>query len=149
MPSEPNLRLLRLEWLTAQILLLVGVIIGVGGLYLPASYKIAGAPRISGAAQSAGGAATAQAAQARQFCSTAVATAKEFGIVPSATHSSDAAPAKTDVQGRYVCAAENGSAAFTVSVDLICRDVGAARCFSLFNVAQSDGTVLYQRQDEQ
>ena len=31
-------------------------------------------------------------------------------------------------------------------VDLICRNLKDPRCTSLYNVSQTDGTVLYQRQ---
>jgi hypothetical protein len=31
-------------------------------------------------------------------------------------------------------------------VDLVCRDLKNPRCTSLYNVMQTDGTVIYQRQ---
>jgi hypothetical protein len=142
--AEHNLRMLRLEWLTAQVLLALGVIIGIAGFFAPVSFKAGpgSIPSIPGAAS----APSSQAAAAQQFCSTAVARARDFGVVPGDTRPSGV-PDKTDVRGRYVCAAETSSSKFTVSVDLLCRDVGTESCFSLFNVTQSDGTVLYQRQD--
>jgi hypothetical protein len=65
--------------------------------------------------------------------------------VPTAA-SPDGTPQRTDVQGRYVCVAKNGQAQFTISVDLLCRDLADQHCFNLFNVTQADGSVLFQRQ---
>src|SRR5215472_6314342 len=144
--AEPNLRILRLEWLTAQALLAVGVVVGIAGFFVPVSYKAG--PSSSASAPGAASAPSAQASAGTQFCSTAVARARDFGVVPGDTRPSGM-PDKTDVTGRYVCAAEAGNGKFTVSVDLMCRDLGTERCFSLFSVTQSDGTVLYQRQDQQ
>lgn len=144
--GEPGLRLLRLEWLTAQVLLALGVVIGIAGFFLPVSFRAGPSSTVS--EPGAASAPPARAAAGEQFCSSAVATARDFGIVPGDTRSSGM-PDKTDVRGRYVCAADSGSSKFTVSVDLICRDLDTERCFSLFNVTQSDGTVLYQRQDQQ
>lgn len=143
--ANPSLRMLRLEWLTAQILLALGIVIGIAGFFAPFSYRAGPSPTASGPASPAGSSAQSAAAQ---FCSTAIARARDYGIVPGDTRPSGV-PDKTDVTGRYVCAAENGTGKFTVSVDLLCRDLATERCFSLFNVTQSDGTVLYQRQDQQ
>jgi hypothetical protein len=144
--AEPNLRMLRLEWLTAQVLLALGVIIGIAGFFAPVSFKAG--PGSTSSTPGAASAPSPQAAAGEQFCSTAVARARDYGVVPGDTRPAGM-PDKTDVTGRYVCAAENASGRFTVSVDLLCRDIGTERCFSLFNVTQSDGTVLYQRQDQQ
>jgi hypothetical protein len=144
--AAPNLRMLRLEWLTAQALLALGVVIGIAGFFAPVSFRTGPASSVSPPGST--GAPASRAEIAAQFCSTAVTKARDFGVVPGDTRSSSV-PDKTDVVGRYVCTAENGSNKFTVSVDLLCRDVGDGRCFSLFSVSQSDGTVLYQRQDQQ
>jgi hypothetical protein len=45
-----------------------------------------------------------------------------------------------------VCAAATSAAKYLMAVDLLCRDLHSARCISLYNVMQPDGTVLYQRQ---
>jgi hypothetical protein len=142
--AEHNLRMLRLEWLTAQVLLALGVVIGIAGFFLPVSFRAGPSSTVSEPGTASVG--PSKTAAGDQFCSSAVATARDFGVVPSDTRPAGM-PDKTDVRGRYVCAAANGSGSFTVSIDLVCRDLGAERCFSLFNVTQSDGTVLYQRQD--
>jgi len=144
--TEPNLRMLRLEWLTAQVLLALGVVVGIAGFFAPVSFKAGPSSAVSSPGNTSVPASRAEIAAA--FCNSAVGKARNFGVVPSDTRPSGV-PDKTDVVGRYVCAAEDASNKFTVSVDLLCRDVGTERCFSLFNVTQSDGTVLYQRQDQQ
>ncbi|HEX4081293.1 MAG TPA: hypothetical protein VHX61_20715 [Rhizomicrobium sp.] len=81
-----------------------------------------------------------------QVCTTALATAKNFGIVPQYGQLMNARLSPTDVPGRYVCLAATSAAKYILAVDLLCRDYGNVRCASLYNVSQSDGTVLYQRQ---
>ena len=81
-----------------------------------------------------------------QVCTTALATAKDFGIVPQYGQLMNTQLAPTDVAGRYVCLAATSAAKYILAVDLLCRDFRNVRCASLYNVAQSDGTVLYQRQ---
>jgi hypothetical protein len=138
--------MLRLEWLTAQALLALGVVVAIAGLFAPWSFRAGPSSTVS--VPGAASAPSSKAALGAQFCSSAVATARDFGVVPNDTRPAGM-PDKTDIRGRYVCAAQGASGSFTVSVDLVCRDLGAERCFSLFNVTQSDGTVLYQRQDQQ
>ena len=96
---EPSLRMLRLEWLTAQALLALGVVIGIAGFFVPVSFKAGPSSAVS--VPGATGAPSSKSTQAEQFCGTAVATARDFGVVPGDTHPSST-PDKTDVQGRYV-----------------------------------------------
>ncbi|MGH6876215.1 MAG: hypothetical protein ACREHV_02425 [Rhizomicrobium sp.] len=81
-----------------------------------------------------------------QVCTTALATAKNFGIVPQYGRLVTARLAPTGVPGRYTCLAATSAAKYVMEVDLLCNDYRNVRCASLYNVAQSDGTVLYQRQ---
>ena len=81
-----------------------------------------------------------------QVCTTALADAKNFGIVPQYGQLASAKLARMDVQGRYACLASTHAAKYVLIVDLLCRRLKDARCVSLYNVSQTDGTVLYQRQ---
>jgi hypothetical protein len=81
-----------------------------------------------------------------QVCTTAIASAKNFGIVPQYGQLASAKVAQTGVQGRYACLAATHVAKYVMVVDLICRNLKDMRCVSLYNVSQTDGTVLYQRQ---
>ncbi|HEY6579275.1 MAG TPA: hypothetical protein VIY09_08120 [Rhizomicrobium sp.] len=81
-----------------------------------------------------------------QVCATALGTAKNFGIVPQYGQLITARLAPTDVPGRYICLAATNAAKYVMAVDLLCHDYRNVRCASLYNVSQSDGTVLYQRQ---
>lgn len=81
-----------------------------------------------------------------QVCTTALGNAKNFGIVPQYGQLASAKLAQTNVQGRYACLASTHAAKYVLIVDLLCRSLKDPRCVSLYNVSQSDGTVLYQRQ---
>jgi len=81
-----------------------------------------------------------------QVCTTALVNAKNFGIVPQYGQLASAKLAQTNVQGRYACLASTHAAKYVIIVDLLCRNLKDPRCVSLYNVSQSDGTVLYQRQ---
>jgi len=81
-----------------------------------------------------------------QVCTTALANAKNFGIVPQYGQLATAQLAATNVQGRYGCLATTHTTKYVLIVDLLCRNLKDARCVSLYNVSQSDGTKLYQRQ---
>lgn len=81
-----------------------------------------------------------------QVCTTALVNAKNFGIVPQYGRLGSAKLAQTNVQGRYACLASTHAAKYVLIVDLLCRNLKDSRCVSLYNVSQTDGTVLYQRQ---
>lgn len=81
-----------------------------------------------------------------QVCTTALANAKNFGIVPQYGQLASAKLAATNVQGRYACLAATHAAKYALIVDLLCRNLKDLRCVSLYNVSQGDGSVLYQRQ---
>jgi hypothetical protein len=81
-----------------------------------------------------------------QVCRTALSNAKNFGIVPQYGQLASAQVAQTNVQGRYACVAATHASKYVLIVDLLCRNFKEARCVSLYNVSQTDGTMLYQRQ---
>ncbi|HVT23403.1 MAG TPA: hypothetical protein VHD95_02160 [Rhizomicrobium sp.] len=82
-----------------------------------------------------------------QVCSTALANAKNFGVLPMTGHLRDPDPRQTDQEGRYICDAETGSANYSIAVDIVCDDATKESCISIYNVAEDDGAVLYQRQN--
>jgi hypothetical protein len=84
--------------------------------------------------------------QEAQVCTAALATAKNFGIVPQYGQLATARLDQTNVQGRYACLARTPASKYVLIVDLICRNFKDPRCTSLYNVRQADGTLLYQRQ---
>lgn len=81
-----------------------------------------------------------------QVCTTALTNAKNFGIVPQYGQLASAKLAATNVQGRYACLAATRTTKYVLIVDLLCRNLKDSRCVSLYNISQSDGSVLYQRQ---
>jgi hypothetical protein len=152
MSDEPDLRALRLEWLVARAVFALGIVLSAAvflwlTLNRPPVLAPAGSDDVGSAASDSGAQAGSSdaASQGRQFCASTVAVAQAFGVVPAAA-SPDGMPQKTDVEGRYVCVAKNGPAQFTISVDLVCRDLADQHCFNLFTVTQGDGSVLFQRQ---
>ncbi|HLY06042.1 MAG TPA: hypothetical protein VKR31_09865 [Rhizomicrobium sp.] len=81
-----------------------------------------------------------------QICGSALTNAKNFGIVPQYGRIASGKLAATNVQGRYACLAATHATRYILFVDLICRNLKDPHCVSLYNVSQTDGTVLYQRQ---
>jgi hypothetical protein len=81
-----------------------------------------------------------------QVCTLALGSAKNFGIVPQYGQLATSRLALTNVKGRFVCMAQTKVTKYLLAVDLQCRDLKTPRCVSLYNVSQTDGTVLYQRQ---
>lgn len=145
---EQDLRTLRVEWVVARVVFAVGVAASAAvfvwlGLHRGSFGESGGVS--SAIAQGGESSQASSQSAAQQFCSSAVGVAQSFGIVPNGATPAGA-PQKTDVTGRYVCVAQNGTAHYTISVDLICRALGDPRCFNLFTVTQDDGSVLFQRQ---
>lgn len=83
---------------------------------------------------------------AAEVCTTALADAKNFGIVPSYASLASMFPAATQVKGRYVCSGGTNVTRYIIAVDLFCRELKNSRCVALYSVTQPDGTVLYKRQ---
>jgi hypothetical protein len=147
-PSEAELRAMRLEWLAARI---VG---GIGLCAIAAAIVLlilgrAPPPQSPAPAQSQSAAPAADDvhAQGLTLCNSALASAVNFGVLPTDTKLAGDAPQSTDVRGRYVCQAATDAAKYAVTFDLICENIGDRRCIALFRVAQNGGGTLYQRQD--
>jgi hypothetical protein len=79
-------------------------------------------------------------------CTQAVATAKNFGIVPNYAAVMTRIPTATKIQGRYACISATTAARYVILADLMCRDFKNPHCVALYSVIQPDGTVLYRRQ---
>jgi hypothetical protein len=136
---------LRREWLIARIVVIGGFAIAfVAALYFGVLVPWVIQPRLQRAAL-VSRIETLLHAEA-QICTMALTNAKNFGIVPQYGQLATPKLAPTDVQGRYLCLAATKVAKYVLAVDLLCRDLKNARCTSLYNVTQADGTVLYQRQ---
>lgn len=157
---ESDFAALKREWLVARIFVLGGFALAIGiGVYagmvwrsnvLHARQQAAAAIAQQQAAEMAAEMAAEKAAEANtnagaQLCKAMLASAQSFGIVPSFARLSSPDPEKTQVTGRYLCAAETDSSKFTLAADLVCRDLKNPQCVSLYTVAQNGGAVLYQR----
>ncbi|HEY4124611.1 MAG TPA: hypothetical protein VGM36_08365 [Rhizomicrobium sp.] len=82
----------------------------------------------------------------KQVCLTALANAKNVGVLPDAGRLTDQIPRPTDQEGRYVCDAQTAKAKYSLAVDIVCKQIAKAQCVSLYSISQDDGSVLYQRQ---
>jgi hypothetical protein len=82
-----------------------------------------------------------------QFCRTALANAKNYGVVPNDSRLTDPNPRQTDQEGRYICDAANGKADYSIAADIVCEEIAKDQCVSIYSIAQDDGSVLYQRQN--
>lgn len=132
------------EWLAARIVVIGGLVLAAAAVLFFGWIKPAylTAPQLSPEQQQA----RANAQAAFDMCTTGVASAKAFGILPPYGRLASLNVGRTDVQGRYVCVAATPAAKYLVAVELYCRHLKDRRCVSLYSVTQQDGTVLYQRQ---
>lgn len=132
------------EWLAARIVVIGGLVVAALVVvffgWVEPTYLTA--PQLTPEQQQA----RANSQAAFDMCSTGIAAAKAFGILPPFGRLASPRVGRTDVQGRYVCVAATPSARYLVAVELYCRDLKDRRCVSLYSVTQQDGTVLYQRQ---
>jgi hypothetical protein len=140
---EPRTRAwLNWEWRAALITIVGGAILA---LAVTAYFHFSKtSPEQIAAANRAKQAAVLQ--TAAMVCTQALATAKNFGIVPNYAVIATKFPTATHVQGRYACAAATNVAQYVIAVDLMCRELKNPRCVGLYSVVQPDGTILYRRQ---
>jgi hypothetical protein len=138
-------RALAREWLAVRIIVIGGFAVAlVAALYFGVIVPNYIAPRELRAALTTR--IQTLLTQEAQVCTAALATAKNFGIVPQYGQLATARLDQTNVQGRYACLARTPASKYVLIVDLLCRNFKEPRCTSLYNVSQTDGTVLYQRQ---
>jgi hypothetical protein len=156
--SPQSLTWLRREWLAARLVVVLGFAIAIGvGTYFalqPAQQASeAAAPDTSSdetpppMPQETPAQREEVQKQAHQLCLAALASAKQFGILPQFANLAAPMPSTTAVSGRYTCLAATDAAKYTVTVDAICPDLTDTRCSSLFSVTGEDGASLYQRQE--
>ncbi len=150
--QEKELRAISREWMAARIVVITGFIValGVGGYFAYAARQIvmANRHRVLASVQAEQAQENAQEASdvaGEQLCKTALANAKNFGIIPAYGQLIAYTPKKSDVTGRYVCAAATTATKYVIAADLVCRKMDNAQCVDLFRITQDDGTVLYQR----
>lgn len=151
---EADMIALKREWLAARIVLIGGFVLAIGlGAYAAYVWRTGIVhAREQAAAQLAAQENAAYAQQANALagallCKQALTNAQSFGIVPGYTKLTNDQPQPTSVTGRYACAAATDSSKFTITADLVCKDLKNPRCVPLYSVAQNGGEVLYQRQN--
>jgi len=147
--QQSDLRALNREWLVARVVIIGGLVVAAlvvawFGWLKPTYFT---KPQLTPAQL----AAQATARAVFQMCSTGVAAAKSFGILPQYGQlSKPVRVGRTDVMGRYVCLANTQVARYVIAVELLCPQTSSRQCVSLYSVIQDDGTpqgtVLYQRQ---
>jgi hypothetical protein len=146
--EQPDVRALKREWTIGLAVIVGGFIIAIAvAAWLTFGQKPA-APT-PGETQTEETAPASQAAaqpDPTQICSTALANAENFGIIPSFGRLTNPNPRQTKQRGRYVCDAATDSAKYAITLELVCKDFADTQCVSLYTIAQDDGTVLYQRQ---
>ena len=141
----PAVPALKREWLLARIIVIGGFVIAIASavyfgyvvprIIQPRELKTALVNRVN----------TLLSAES-QICNMALNSARNFGIVPQYGRLASQKLALTPMQGRYVCLARTSTVNYVLAVDLLCKNLKDPRCTSLYNVTQTDGTLLYQRQ---
>jgi len=150
--QQHDLKAISREWAAARVIFIIGFILalGAGGYYAwQARQSVVSQRQQTLAEVKAVQAQENQAEEAdqagQQLCRTALASAKNFGIIPPYGQLAAYEPKKSDVTGRYVCAAATGETKYVIAADLVCRDFKNAKCVILFSITDAEGAVLYQR----
>jgi hypothetical protein len=80
-----------------------------------------------------------------KICSTTLARALDFGVVPAGARlvSQDAQAGQPD--GHYTCQAQGSDGKYTLAIDATCPGSQDKTCYALETVKREDGTTVYQR----
>jgi predicted negative regulator of RcsB-dependent stress response len=150
--EQHDISALSREWAAARIVIIVGFVLaaGAGGYYAWEARQSVTAQRqelLAGikAEQAQQNAQEASDAAGEQLCKTALGNAQNFGIIPPYGQLTAYEPKKSDVKGRYVCAAATSESKYLIAADLVCNNLKNTQCVSLFSITEAGGTVLYQR----
>lgn len=140
--QDVNIKALQREWLAARIfaafVVLALIAVGVSVvLYPPLG--------LSSASSDSAGAEAQRHAAALALCSAALTTTQGFGIVPAYTQLASDVVQAGSTRGRYTCFARTDAAKYQITFDLMCKDLGDAKCLSLYSVTQDGTGALYQR----
>lgn len=159
--DEKGMIALNREWLAARVVLLAGFVLAIG-FFAWWSYGHRAGADLAGDQSAVATDADTSASQDQMdqaissgqttkegfaMCRLVIGTAQAFGIVPGSMKYVNG-PAKTDIRGRYVCAAnDQAGAQYAMTADLVCSNLQNAQCVNLVTVQKADGTVLFKRQD--
>lgn len=154
--DEAGLAKLKTEWLAARVVFAAGFVISIAfAAYwsyshrpsLPGDDQLAAASDIDTGQMDDAISSGQTSKEGFALCRLAIGTGEAFGVVPN-TMRYVAGPGKTDVQGRYACAAQDkASVRYTMILDLVCKDLNNPTCINLVTITKADGTVVFKRQD--
>lgn len=133
---------LQREWLAARIVAGVGVLMLLAIAVLTAIYPPGSLSPVSTNNPTA---AAERRAEAIALCTAALTTTQGFGIVPAYTRLASDVVQGGAARGRYTCFAQTDAAKYQITFDLMCKDLGEAKCLNLYSVTQDGTGALYQR----
>lgn len=150
MSTEPDFRALEREWTIGLFVVIGGFAIAIAvAVFLTFGHRPHAAVPDETQASDYSPPSDVQDALSNpsQVCATALANAKDAGVLPGNGRLTDPDPRQTDQDNRYICDAATGKARYSIAIDVVCDQVSKTSCISIYNVAQDDGSVLYQRQN--
>lgn len=107
-----------------------------GGYFLGTGHGGSG-----GTASSGGGTAVAE----QGICQATLARVQDYGITDAKSQLTSNKPTSTDTKNRVVCTAKDGGMTYTITVDVLCKDMSDSKCLKLYHISDSAGTTIYQR----
>ncbi len=150
--QEYDLRAISREWMAARIVVITGFVLalGAGGYFAWQAREMVTTHREHALAdikaqQALQDKDDANNQAGQDLCKTALANAKNFGIIAPFAQLTAYTPKESDVKGRYLCGAATGASKYAILADAICRNLKNSQCVALYSVTEGDGTVLYQR----
>jgi len=137
--QDVNIKALQREWLAARIVAALTVVLLIAAVVQVAIWPPTGATSPTAVSDAD------RRAAAVALCSAALATTQGFGILPAYTKLASDLVQPSSVRGRYTCFAQTDAAKYQITFDLMCKDLGEAKCLNLYSVTQDGTGAIYQR----
>lgn len=150
--QQYDLKAISREWAAARVVLIIGFVLalGAGGYFAWEAREMVVSHRQAQLADIKAAQALVNQDQANDqagvdLCKTALANAKNFGIIAQFAQLTAYTPKESSVKGRYLCGAATGASKYAILADALCRNLKNSQCVNVYSVTEGDGTVLYQR----
>ncbi|HVU20074.1 MAG TPA: hypothetical protein VHE09_05035, partial [Rhizomicrobium sp.] len=82
-----------------------------------------------------------------KLCSTTLARALDFGVLPAGATLVSSEVQATQPEGHYTCQAQGSDGKYTLGIDTNCPASKDKTCYALESVKRDDGTMTYRRRN--
>lgn len=135
------------EWIAARIVVIGGLALALGLVAFFAYRAHQQAVALQQAALPKKVDAKALARAELAVCSAELIAAKNIGILPSYAGLATGRLMRGNLPQRFICEAKTHLTSYFIDADLLCNNLGEARCVSVYRVASLQGQLLYSRRE--